>query len=424
MKKSFLYTMTLCALLWSCGHSHNHDHEHEHGHAATEHNHDHAHAEEQHNHAHEHTEEQHNHAHAEEQHVHEHKTDKHSDSDEHNHSDEIVMSVEMAENAGVKVSKVVAGTFHNVLTVSGHIIASQGDEASAVANMAGVVTMTKPLTAGRQVRKGEVLFSISADKLQDGDPAKKAQVVYQTAKEEYERAQRLLQDKLITLSDFNAIKERYETARIAYEATASNANGRVTVTSPIDGYILRCNVRPGEFVTTGQLLADIAQSNRLYLQADVPLRHSHTIRTITQARFKTEYSEEVFDTQSLKGKLLSASNTASESSAYLPLTFEIDNNGELIAGSFATIHLLSGERQNIISLPLGAITEQQGINFVYIQNDPTCYSKREVRLGMSDGHRVEILSGLHPGETVVTDGAIHVRLASASNSIPGHSHAH
>ncbi len=416
MKKGLLYTMTMCALLWSCGHSHNHehgdghDHSH-HSHSATEHKHDHAHASEQHNHSHNHTTTEHNHDHA------------HA-SEQHNHSDEIVMSVAMAENAGVKVSKVVAGTFHNVLTVSGHIIASQGDEASAVANMAGVVTMAKPLTAGRQVRKGEVLFSISADKLQDGDPAKKAQVVYQTAKEEYERAQRLLQDRLITLSDFNTIKERYETARIAYEATASNANGRVTVTSPIDGYILRCNIRPGEFVTTGQLLADIAQSNRLYLQADVPLRHSHAIRTITQARFKTEYSEEVFDTQTLNGTLLSASNTASESSAYLPLTFEIDNNGDLIAGSFATIHLLSSERQNIISLPLGAITEQQGINFVYIQNDSTCYSKREVRLGMSDGHRVEILSGLHPGETVVTDGAIHVRLASASNSIPGHSHAH
>lgn len=43
---------------------------------------------------------------------------------------------------------------------------------------------------------------------------------------------------------------------------------------------------------------------------------------------------------------------------------------------------------------------------------------------MNDGCRVEVLSGLKGGEKVVTVGALHVKLAAAGNTIPGHTHNH
>jgi multidrug efflux pump subunit AcrA (membrane-fusion protein) len=59
-----------------------------------------------------------------------------------------------------------------------------------------------------------------------------------------------------------------------------------------------------------------------------------------------------------------------------------------------------------------------------VQLDKEGYQRREVTLGGSDGQRVEIKSGLKEGEKVVTKGAIHVKLASASNAIPAHTHEH
>ena len=53
-----------------------------------------------------------------------------------------------------------------------------------------------------------------------------------------------------------------------------------------------------------------------------------------------------------------------------------------------------------------------------------CYAKREVRTGAGNGERIEITGGLKPEENVVTKGAIHVKLASASNAIPAHTHSH
>ena len=124
------------------------------------------------------------------------------------------------------------------------------------------------------------------------------------------------------------------------------------------------------------------------------------------------------------GRLLAYGKNPADNSPYIPVTFEFNGNREIISGTFAEIYLLTQKRDNVISLPIDAITEEQGVNFVYIQIDETCYRKNEVKLGESDGSRVEILSGLNGGEQVVTHGAIHVKLASAGNAIPAHTHQH
>ena len=75
-------------------------------------------------------------------------------------------------------------------------------------------------------------------------------------------------------------------------------------------------------------------------------------------------------------------------------------------------------------MPKTALTEEQGLFFVYIQLDAECYKKQEVKVGADNGREVQILSGIKAGDKVVTEGAYHVKLASASNAIPAHSHEH
>ena len=88
------------------------------------------------------------------------------------------------------------------------------------------------------------------------------------------------------------------------------------------------------------------------------------------------------------------------------------------------IYLLSGEMKDVMVLPKTAITEEQGVNFVYLQVDAEGYKKQEVKLGADNGREVQVLSGVHAGDKVVVEGAYHVKLASASNAIPAHTHEH
>lgn len=400
--------MLLAFLLGACGNHEGHNHEHDgHDHEAEGHNH------------------QEEAAHGHEDHEHEGHNHEAEAKSHAGHSDEIILSKEKAAAAGVKAEVIQPGTFYNVITTSGHILAAQGDETVVTANVAGIVSFNRPVTEGMQVSKNGTLFTLVSEHLQDGDPVKRARIAYETAKEELERAEKLVGQKIVSQKDFNSIKERYENARIAYEALAPNAGQEgVAIKAPIGGYLKSCLVKEGDYVSVGQPVASITQNRKLYLRADVSERYYGVLSTIRSANFKPSYSEETFSLKELDGRLLSYGKATDDAAYYIPVTFEFANRGNIVPGAFAEVYLLSDERQNVISLPVSAITEEQGLNFVYIQLDETCYKKQEVTLGCTDGNRVEITSGLKGGESVVTQGAIHVKLASASNAIPAHSHSH
>ena len=96
-----------------------------------------------------------------------------------------------------------------------------------------------------------------------------------------------------------------------------------------------------------------------------------------------------------------------------------------MAGTYADVYLIGSERQGVISIPKTALTEEQGIFHVYtkVKGEKDAYLKREVTIGQDNGQRVEIISGLHNGDEVVTKGTYQIKLASIQTTIPhGHSH--
>ena len=436
MKKFFFMGVMGMFLLGSCsshsGHSHeghHHDHE-EHNHATEEH----AHSHEGHSHEHEgHNHEDHNHeAHA--GHNHEAEAHNHDAHEGHNHDhghahgvnpDEIMLAPHKAKAAGVVSEVIQPKPFRQIIKASGEVQAAQGNESIVVANVSGIVSFQRSVTEGMQVGKGASLMSISASKLQDGDPAERARIAYEAAKADFERASRLVESQIVSQKEFVAIKEKYENAKLAYEALAKNQtkNG-VSVTSPMGGYIKNLLVKEGDYVSVGQPLATVTQNNRLFLRADVSERYYKYLNGITSANFKTPYDNQVYELEALNGKLLSYGKSAGAGSFYVPVTFSFDNKGDIIPGSFVEIFLLSKQMEDAIVLPVEALTEEQGLYFIYIQNCEESYKKQEVKLGASNGKEVQILSGVHPGDKVVVKGAYHVKLASASNALPAHSHEH
>ena len=437
MKKIFFMGALAMFLLGSCnshsGHSHdghNHDHEgHNHSHETHVHNHDghdHDHAHEGHNHDHD----GHNHdAHA----GHNHQADAHAGHDhghDHGHAhgtnpDEIILAPEKAKSAGVMSEEIQPKAFRQVIKTSGEVLTAQGSESMVVANVAGVVSFQRAVTEGMQVGKGNTLLTISASQLQDGDPAQRARIAYETAKSEYERAERLVKNQIVSQKEYMAIKEKYENARLSYEALAKNqTKSGVSITAPIGGYIKNLMVKEGDYVTVGQPLATVTQNNRLFLRADVSERYYKYLNGIASANFQTPYDNQVYQLEALNGKLLSVGKSAGSSSYYVPVTFSFDNKGDIIPGSFVEVYLLSQQQENSLVLPTEAITEEQGLYFVYIQKCEESYKKQEVKLGASNGKEVQILSGITPGDKVVVKGAFHVKLASAGNALPAHSHEH
>ena len=349
----------------------------------------------------------------------------HDETAEAAHSDEIILPKAKADAAGVKVNAITPAPFQQVIKTSGQVLAAQGDESVAVATVAGVVSFRGKVTEGMSVGRGTPLVTISSHNIADGDPVQRARIAYEVSKKEYERMKSLVKNKIVSDKDFAQAEQNYENARISYEALAKNhsAIGQ-NITAPIAGYVKSILVNEGDYVTIGQPLVSVTQNRRLFLRAEVSEKYYPYLRTISSANFRTPYNNEVYELNELSGRLLSFGKTSGDNSFYVPVTFEFDNKGEVIPGSFVEVYLLSSQLENVISVPRTALTEEQGIFFVYLQLDEEGYKKQEVTLGADNGKSVQILTGIKPGNRVVTEGAYQVRLASASNAIPAHSHEH
>lgn len=361
-------------------------------------------------------------------------SEKHSeDAEEHHHEHEegvIHFSEKQMEAANLKVETVKPSDFSEVIRVSGQVMAAQGDEAAVVAKSSGVVTFTRDhLSEGVAVRQGEAFAHIAATGISGGDDVAMNSVNLCAAKAAYDRALALFADTIISKKELERLRQEYEQARVTAGLKA-NGNGvsrngdGSSVTSPLTGFIKVILVKQGEYVSVGQTIATVTKSCNLQLRAEVPEKYFAKMHSIRSANFEMSYGG-VYSLDALKGHLVSMGKMATEGSSYIPMTFEFENRGNIVPGAFADIWLLGNKRQNVLSVPKTSLTEEQGVYFVYIQlDDPDEYEKREVTIGMSDGSRVEILSGLKVGEKVVTHGVYQVKLASGNVAPEAHSHSH
>lgn len=356
---------------------------------------------------------------------HSHEGHDHESSEENHSSDEIVFPHAKAYAAGVKTEKLASTDFYGVLPVGGKVLAASGDEAAIVSTVAGVVRMNRNVSEGMPVGRGDAIASVSTSSMPEGDVSTRARVEYENAKAEYDRAERLVSDKIISEKEYQAAKARLATAKLAYDAVEAKTTTRgVAMTSPIGGYVKECFVKEGDYVDVGQPIATVTSSKRLRLRAEVPERDYGMLSKVVSAKFRTSASDRIYDLRDLNGKLLSYGRTAGAESTFVPVVFEFDNVGDVISGSFAEIFLLTSPTGKAITVPVSALNEEMGVYYVYERLDDDCYRRRIVKKGMTDGDRIEIVSGLKGDEEIVTEGAVHVRLASASHAIPGHTHNH
>ena len=401
MKKTLLISIVLSIgtiALFSCSGSnnhsgHNHDHSgHSHSHSGHSHSHDHS-----------------GHSHA----------NKHKDG-------EIVFTEAQAKEAGVRVEAIIPSDFRYVIKTGGEILAAQGEERTIVATASGIVSyVNRNLTDGSSVSAGQSLFTVSSKGLVDGEISAAAKIEYEAAKRNFERVAKLAEDNIVSQRDYENAKSRFDQAEAALRTVSGTAAiSGASIASPISGYLITLLVKQGEYVSVGQPIATVSQNRRLQLRAEVSEKYYDRISGISDANFILPYRpNEVIKLSEHNGKMLSFGKASTENSYYLPVIFEFDNIGNIVPGSYAEIYLLGAVRSGVISLPIDAITEEQGLYFVYKKLDKEHYKKQEVKLGANNGDRVEIIAGLKKDDQVVVAGAGHIRLAAHAGEVPhGHSH--
>ncbi len=412
MKTNIILLLAACAWIGTGCTAHHHEHSEgeEHHHEHTEaHEHDHSHEHE----GHDHHADSHGHIH-----IGASRSEKHSD-------DEIILHKKEADAIGLTTKTVRPEAFHEVIKCSGVLSNASGDERTVVAPVSGVVSFgNKSLVEGMAVKNGQPMLSLSAGSLSEGDRSERVRIAYGVARRNYERAEVLVKDRIISQKEFDQIEQEYKNSRMAYEAIGRDSIQGMRVTAPIGGFVKSVLVNEGDYVAEGQPLVQLSKNSRLRLQAEVSERYLNRLPSIVTAKFKMPYEAKVYSLDDMNGRMLGYGRSAA-GSFYVPVSFEFDNRANLVSGSYVEVFLVSSPEQNVLIVPQSALAEEQGLYFVYLKEGEEVYKKQEVAIGATDGENVRIVSGVKPGDEVVTRGVYQVRLAANSGVIPeGHSHNH
>ncbi|HEY0047401.1 MAG TPA: efflux RND transporter periplasmic adaptor subunit [Flavobacterium sp.] len=319
-------------------------------------------------------------------------------------------------------------SFSDVIVTSGQVLSAPGDESIVTASASGIVSFSGTKnTVGTSVAKGTSLFTIAGGNMTErnvNSSFNEANANFSKAKLDYSRAQELVKDQIISRREFEEIQRNYQIALSQYNTIARNYSSKgLNITAPLTGFIKSIAVSEGQFVEAGAPLAVISKNGKLVLQANVSQNNLGKISTISEANFKSNTGD-VFSTGALNGRIVSFGKSIAPGSPFVPITFEIDNPGNIISGSVVEVYLKSEPISKALVIPASSLLEEQGTFYVFVQTAGESFERREVKVGANDGQNVQILSGITDGERVVSKGAYQIKLSAASGTLPAHGHEH
>jgi HlyD family secretion protein len=221
-------------------------------------------------------------------------------------------------------------------------------------------------------------------------------------------------DKAVAQITVDTSKLRQAQAQVAQNKASlkqlEEQLGYTTITSPMDGTILSRDVEIGDAVSsilvlgsTATLVMTIGDTNQVYVQGKVDESDIGKVYLGQAARIKVESFKE----KTFQGKVTKIAPLGVEKDNVT--TFEvrvsIDNpGGELKANMTANAEILLEEHKNVLTVPEQAVLYDKDRNASVEVPDPkqkTGRRKVDIKAGISNGTKTEILAGLNPGDTVI-----------------------
>jgi membrane fusion protein, heavy metal efflux system len=279
---------------------------------------------------------------------------------------------------------------------------------------------------GDNVSKGQILFTIeSPDLIQADSTLIAAAGVLDLTTRTLERARELYKvqgiaekDLQQAVSDQQTAEGALRAARNAVEVFGKSAteidrmvktrtiDPYLVVPSPISGRVTARNAAPGLFVQPGNAPApySVADISRVWMNASVTESDMPLVRKGQKIRVSIlAFPDRVFD-----GEISTVGATVDPQLHRGMVRAEVDDpKHELLPGMFASFIIATGTPMNTPAVPLdGVVRQGDGTMTVWVTTDRHHFRKRAVKIGLQYGGYDQILEGVHPGEQVVTKGAI------------------
>ena len=239
-----------------------------------------------------------------------------------------------------------------------------------------------------------------------------AHAALEAARAAFERAEQLREREVITLPEY----ERERTTLAAAEGIKRRLETRVgyaTVRSPISGVVTAKYVEAGDVVGPQTPMFEVADISTLV----VPIGVSELdVGQLSQGD-TVELSLDARPDRPLRGRIRRVFPSADPATRLVPVEVALEAGSMARPGYLARVRFRFDERHDVPLVPVSAVlTGSAGEESAFIVEDGQAL-RREVETGLVSGGRVEIVSGLTPGEIVVVEGGTTLREGAAVRTV-------
>lgn len=269
--------------------------------------------------------------------------------------------------------------------------------------------------AGDRVQAGQLLLRIDARAADQSAAASNAQVqasraALDVATREYERQKQLHQKKYISQAALERAESEFKAtsaqmaAQMAQAGAARTQTGLHTVRAPYAGVVAEVQVALGDMAMPGRPLLTLYDPMALRVTAALPQSLAGSVQADA---VRVELPGLAAAQQWPRATRVQVLPMVDAATHTVQVRAELGAGPDGVApGMFARLWLPSAgasEAGKTVSVPLQAIVRRAEMTGVYVQGEGGKPLLRQVRLGRTEGERVEVLSGVAPGEQVVVD---------------------
>jgi membrane fusion protein, heavy metal efflux system len=182
----------------------------------------------------------------------------------------------------------------------------------------------------------------------------------------------------------------------------------VIVRATVSGKVVEINVAAGEYRNdTSQPVMTLADLSTVWVAADVPESQIRLIRIGSPVSITMP----AFPGRTFSGRVRKIGDLANSDTRTIKVRAELPNpHGDLRPDMFAEVRSDRGVRE-LSTVPKAAVLQQEGRDIVYVERAKGKFQEVPVNVASQGTDRVAIEDGVHPGDRIVTGGAMLLRAA-------------
>ena len=308
--------------------------------------------------------------------------------------DEIQLTHEQMQLANINLDTIHNGMLGNQLTLTATLNFDQSKVTVISSRVMGRIEKLYFKNQGDYVKKGDKLYDLYSEDLNNAKReyilAIQKRASLDTSIIDFEQLIRSAKNKLLLWG--------LTESEIQHLANSKESSINTSFFSNVDGYITTLDVKEGDYIMEGGMIAHLTDLSTLWVEAQVYNSEMSKIE-------KDAIADVHVGNKTFASKIQFVNSEISPYSQVNLMRISISNDDHKLRPGMAAYIILENPKHQMLSLPIDAVLRDGKGAIVWLQTKNCTFKNRMVEVGMETGDRIEIKSGLMDGDIVVISGA-------------------